>query len=100
MISPDSLQAVAICTRAQAETLVLFDHHRVQVEGRWGIMITYPWMPIEEAQEPLAVKVLFNPVPRHLPDPDQLRAMIFKHPLAPPEVQKIVAALEFEDFTE
>lgn len=93
----DPLQATAVCTRAQAEVLVRFDHHRVKVGGRWGIMITYPWMPLEEAPEPLRVKVLFNPAPKHMPSPDQLRVMIFKHPLAPQEVQSIIDQLQFED---
>lgn len=90
-------QAAATCTREQAETLVKFDHHRVKVGERWGILISYPLMPLEEAQEPLAITVIFNPSPRHLPTPDQIRSVIFKHPLAPAEVQQIVDQLHFED---
>lgn len=100
MISQDSYQSTAVCTRSQAEILVRFDHHRVKVENRWGIMITYPWMPLEEAQAPLVVKVVFNPAPKHLPSPDQIRAVIFKHPLAPEEVQRIIDNLEFKDDVE
>jgi hypothetical protein len=97
VISPDSYQAVAVCTREQAETLVQYDHHRVKVENRWGIMITYPWMPIEVAHEPLEVKVLFNPAFKYGFTPDQVRAMIFKHPLAPEDVQTIINQLQFID---
>lgn len=100
MISQDSHFANAVCTRAQAETLVRFDHHRVKVENRWGIMITYPWLPLEEAQEPLVVRILFNPASKHLTSPDAVRRMIFKHPLAPEAVQRIIDTLEFEDADE
>jgi hypothetical protein len=100
MISPDSHQAAAHCTRAQAEILVQFDHHRVRVEKRWGIMITYPWMPLEEAQEPFMVNVIFNPAPSHIPDPDQIRAIVRKHPPAPEAVQNIIDQLQFQDVTE
>lgn len=89
------LQAEAVCTRAQAEILVQYDHHRVQALDRWGIMITYPWMPLEEALEPLVVKVIFNPAPHHLPSPEQIRSIIFKHPLAPQFVQDRVDTLSF-----
>ncbi len=99
-VSPDSHQATAACTRAQAEVLVRFDHHRVRIAGRWGIMITYPWLPLEEAPDPLVVRVLFNPAPQYLPSPDQVRQVVFKHPLAPAEVQAIVDQLQFSDFSE
>jgi hypothetical protein len=97
MIPPDSIQVAAICTRTQGEVLVRYDHHRVKVENRWGILITYPWMPLEEAQEPLMAKVIFNPAPKHNFSPDQIRALVFKHPLAPPEVQEIIDQLLFKD---
>ncbi len=95
MISKEALEAEAVCTREQAEVLVRYDHHRVQVEGRWGILITYPWIPLEETPEPLVAKVLFNPAPKHLPSPAQIHAVIFKHPLAPKEVQEIIDQLQF-----
>ena len=100
MVTQASYQAVAVCTRAQAEILVRFDHHRVKVANRWGIMITYPWMPLEETQEPLLVTVIFNPAPKHLPSPEQIRAVVFKHPLAPVEVQDIIDQLQFQDSAE
>lgn len=100
MISPDADEAVAVCTRSQAETLVHYDHHRVIVENRWGIMITYPLLPLEDAQDPLYVKVIFNPAPKYKPSPDQIRAIVFKHRLAPPEIQEIIGQLNFEDILE
>ena len=89
-------QVLARCTREEAEALVRYDHHRVQVGGRWGILITYPLMPLEDAQEPLLVNVVFNPSPKHLPTVKQTRAMVFKHPLAPQEVQELIDGLTFE----
>jgi hypothetical protein len=100
MISPDSDQAVAECTRAQAETLVRFDHHRVRVADRWGIMITFPWMPLEEAQEPFLLKVIFNPAPTYLSTPDEVFTIVIKHPQAPEEVQNIIDKLAFQHVNE
>jgi hypothetical protein len=48
----------AVCTHAQAEPLLLSDHHRVQVAGRWGMRIT---LPLADAPDPLVVLVVFNP---------------------------------------
>jgi hypothetical protein len=90
---PHSL--VSVCDRRQAEQLVGFDHHQVVVNGCWGILITYPWMPLETAQEPLIATVFFNPAPRHTTSEDRIRTMIRKHPLAPPEIQAIVDQLSF-----
>lgn len=98
MVPPDALQSAAVCPRPQAELLVQYDHHRVKVANRWGIMITYPWMPLEEAADPLQVIVVFNPAPRHVPDPDQVRAIVLKHLLAPAEVQAVIDQLVFEDY--
>ena len=100
MISPDANEAVAVCTRSQAETLVQYDHHRVKVENRWGIMITYPLLPLEEAQEPLFVKVIFNPAPQYDPSLEQIRAIVFKHRLAPAEIQDMIGRLDFEEALE
>lgn len=100
MISPDADAAVAVCTRSQAETLVHYDHHRVKVGNRWGIMITHPWLPLEEARDPLLVKVIFNPAPKYNPSSDQIRAIVFKHPLAPQEIQDMIVQLNFEDALE
>lgn len=34
-------QALAICSREQAEQLVNYDHHTVHVDGRPGVMLTF-----------------------------------------------------------
>ena len=78
---PDYLTAE--CSRAEAERLIGFDHHLVNVGGRWGVMFTYEWMrvPLDQAVEPFLLGVVF----RHLKG----------HPLAPVEVQSIVDTLVF-----
>jgi hypothetical protein len=91
----DPLSLVAVCPRAQAEVLVRFDHHQVVVDQVWGILITYPWMPLETAPEPLMATVLFNPAPKHAASEAQVRAIIRGHPRAPLEVQAIVDTLVF-----
>ncbi|HJR80298.1 MAG TPA: hypothetical protein VJ821_09520 [Anaerolineales bacterium] len=75
-------QAVAICTREQAEQLVKYDHHVVNVKGRLGVMLTYEWMPVEEYAGPFVLTVVFHHAE--------------KHPRAPEEIQVIVEALRFQ----
>jgi hypothetical protein len=79
-IHPD--QAVAICTREQAEALAAYDHHVVQVNGRPGVMLTYAWMPVEEHSGPFVLTVVFH--------------YAEKHPAAPEEIQSIVDGLNFQ----
>jgi hypothetical protein len=79
-VYPD--QAVAICSREQAEKLVSYDHHVVRVDGRAGVMLTYEWMPLEEHAGPFGLTVVF-----HYAD---------KHPQAPGEIQTIVDELRFQ----
>jgi hypothetical protein len=79
-IQPD--QAIAICTREQAEQLVNYDHHVVQVDGRAGVMLTYEWMPLEEHTGPFLLTVVF----RHVQG----------HPAAPAEIQSLVDGLRFQ----
>lgn len=76
--------------RVQAERLVQFDHHQVIVQGCWGILFTYPWMPLDEVPEPLVATVVFNPAPRHAPTEDVVRMIIRKHPVASQEIQAII----------
>lgn len=78
-INPD--QAVAICTREQAEQLVRFDHHVVEVNGRKGVMLTYEWMPVEEHRGPFLLTVVFHSVAGH--------------PEAPGEIQELISGLSF-----
>lgn len=75
-------QAVAICTREQAQQLVNYDHHVIDVNGRLGVMLTYEWMPVEEHSGPFVLTVVFHHVE--------------KHPRAPQEIQSIVDELRFE----
>jgi hypothetical protein len=75
-------ELVAVCSRQQAERLVGYDHHHVHINGRLGIMLTYHWMPLEGAAEPLLLKVAFHNSAR-------------QHPPAPSDVQRIVNQLSF-----
>ena len=75
-------QAVAICTRARAETLVHDDHHVVHVNGRLGVMLTYEWMPLEEHSGPFVLTVVFH--------------YAEKHPRAPEAIQSVVDELKFQ----
>jgi hypothetical protein len=75
-------QAVAICTREQAQQLVNYDHHVLEVSGRLGVMLTYDWMPIREHAGPFILTVVFHHAE--------------KHPRAPQEIQSIVDELTFQ----
>ena len=75
-------QAISICTREQSELLVNYDHHIVRVNGRLGVMLTYPWMPVEEHAAPFILTVIFHHAE--------------KHPAAPEAIQSIVDALNFQ----
>jgi hypothetical protein len=79
-VYPD--QAVALCTRQQAEQLINYDHHVIQMDGRAGVMLTYEWMPLEEHPGPFLLTVVFH--------------YAEKHPLAPNEIQAIVDELSFQ----
>ena len=73
-IHPD--QAVAICTRQQAEKLVDYDHHVVQVNGRAGVMLTYEWMPLVEHTGPFLLTVVFHYAEKHPPAPGEIQAIV------------------------
>jgi hypothetical protein len=75
-------QAVAMCTRAQAERLVNHDHHVVEVNGRPGVMLTYEWMPLEQHTGPFLLTVVFHHAE--------------SHPRAPREIQSLVDTLQFQ----
>jgi hypothetical protein len=79
-IHPD--QAIAICTHEQAAELVQYDHHRVIVEKRAAVLLTYEWMPIEQHTGPFVLTVVFH--------------YAEKHPPAPEKIQTIVDALRFQ----
>ncbi len=69
-------QAIAICTRAQAAQLVDYDHHVVRVEGRPGVLLTYPWMPFEEKTGPFVLTVVFHHAEQHPPAPEQVQRLV------------------------
>jgi hypothetical protein len=73
-IHPD--RAVAICTRQQAEQLVSYDHHVVQVNGQAGVMLTHEWMPIEEHAGPFLLTVVFHYAEKHPPAPGEIQALV------------------------
>ncbi len=73
----------AVYTCQQAEQLVRYDHHRVRINGRLGIMLTYHWLPLEDAAETLLLKVVFHD-------------SASQHPPTPPEIQALVEQLTFE----
>ena len=75
-------QAVAICTCDQAEQLLNYDHHVVNVKGRAGVMPTYAWIPIEGHAGPFVLTVVFH----HTEE----------HPRAPQDIQMIVDELTFQ----
>jgi hypothetical protein len=69
-------QAIAICTREQAEQLANYDHHVVEVDGRPGVMLTYEWMPVEEHSGPFVLTVVFHHVEKHPRAPESIQAMV------------------------
>ena len=77
-------QAVAICTREQAEQLVNYDHHVILVDGRSGVMLIYreAWMPVAEHAGPFVLTVVFHHAE--------------KHPRAPEAIQAVVDELKFQ----
>ena len=75
-------QSIAVCTREQAEQLVKYDHHVVEVNGRVGVMLTYEWMPVEAHTGPFVLTVVFHHTE--------------KHPRVPQGIQSIVDELRFQ----
>jgi hypothetical protein len=73
-------QLVAICTREQTGQLVNYDHHRVWVDSCLGIMLTYHWMPLEDAKAPLTLSIVFHESAQ-------------QHPSAPQQIQTIINQL-------
>ena len=69
-------QAVAICTREQAQQLVNYDHHVVNVNGRAGVMLTYEWMPVEENTGPFILTVVFHHAEKHPPAPEKIQSIV------------------------
>lgn len=79
-IYPD--QAIAICTREQAEQLVTYHHHRVILSGRVGLLLTNEWIPIEGHVGPFILTIVFH--------------KLESHPVAPESIQTLVDGLKFQ----
>ena len=69
-------QAVAVCSRAQAEQLVSYDQHVVRVNGRAGVLLTSAWMPVEEHTGPFLLTVVFHSTEKHPPAAEEVQAVI------------------------
>ena len=69
-------QATAVCTREQAEQLMNYDHHVVDVNGRAGVMLTYEWMPLEEHTGPFVLTVVFHHAEKYPPAPENIQAIV------------------------
>lgn len=76
-----AVRALAGCTPAQARILRPFDHHRVRVEDRSGVMLTYDWPLADESRDQYELVVVF--------------AYADRHPAAPPHVQAVIDQLHF-----
>jgi len=75
-------QAIAICSREQAEQLADYDRHRVLLDGKAAVLLTSEWLPLEEHHGPFVLTVIF-----HHAD---------GHPPAPASIQSIVEELKFQ----
>jgi hypothetical protein len=75
-------QAIAICSRKQAEQLAGYDHHWVLVDEKAAVLLTNEWLPLEGHHGPFVLTVVF-----HHAD---------EHPSAPVEIQSIVDQLNFQ----
>ena len=91
----DPAEMEAVCDHVQAEHLAAFDHHRVMVDGCWGILMTHHWMRDAAADDSRIARVLFNPAPQHAPSEEPVRVIVRKHPPAPQEIQALIDRLVF-----
>jgi hypothetical protein len=73
-INPD--QAIAVCTREQAEQLVKYDLQRVLVSERAGLLLTAAWMPIAEHVGPFVMTVVFHHTESHPPVLDEIQTLV------------------------
>jgi hypothetical protein len=69
-------QATAICTRSQAAQLINYDHHRITVLEKEGLLLTTEWMPIEEHIGPFVLTVVFHHADSHPPAPDEIQTLV------------------------
>ena len=89
-MEPDTLSIPVSCE--VATQLIHYDHQRVSFRGRWGIMLTYHWDLTKDNPEPLTLELVFG-ITRADLSPDQQFAAIFKHPIAPKEIQEMIHQL-------
>lgn len=73
-ISPS--QATAICTRAQAEQLMNYDHYRVTVLEKECVLLTHEWVPIKENIGPFVLTVIFHHAESHPPAPEEIQTLV------------------------
>lgn len=71
-----------------------YDHHRVRVAGRWGVLLTHQWMGAPP-ETPLTLQVVFRVGADYGLAREQSERAIQKHPPAPEEAQAVVDRLEF-----
>jgi len=69
-------QAIAICTREQADQLANYDRHLVNVNGRARVMLTYEWTLLEEHTGPFALTVVFRYAEKHPPAPEKIQTIV------------------------
>ncbi|HZY41882.1 MAG TPA: hypothetical protein VFF59_07760 [Anaerolineae bacterium] len=79
-------RAVANCSAEQAQRLMRFDHHRVRVQDRSGVMLTYDWLMDAAPRDRYELVVVFQ--------------YAAAHPTAPPDVQAVIDQLQFTAFIE
>lgn len=73
-ILPD--QAIAICSREQAQELAQYDHYQVMVSERIGLLLTAEWLPLESHSGPFILTVVFHHVEEYPPAPESIQAIV------------------------
>jgi hypothetical protein len=81
-----------LVSREVATQLIHYDHHRILVGGRWGILLMYHWDLTKESNEPLTLELVFR-IARDNLSPEEQFAAILKHPIAPKEIQEMIHQL-------
>lgn len=70
-----------MCSPAQAAQLAPYDHHRVYLDGRAAVILTYHWPPTYDDSDTLTLYAVFR--------------YAEQHPLATADIQAIVDQLAF-----
>ncbi len=74
--------ATALCPPKETAQLLPYNHYTVQVNGRTGVLVTYPDLKETELTQPVELQIVFE--------------HIAGHPAAPQEVQSIINNLTFD----